>query len=214
MTHHNRHILNVVTRMIPADLETSVGIYLKIRDLYPQSALLESSDYHTSQNSVSLIGVDPIGGFTLVNGTIELSYPDTPTETIAVGKGIDIMECLRKYIESYTLEGDNEKGVNGLLGYTAYDAVRYFEKVDIRSFLSHNHRLYFQAGAGIVAYSVPENELQETNNKLGAHLHNLSDVYHGIQSDITATVPDYLFEGLPGHKNITLLKQFINELKH
>ena len=132
MTHHKRHILNVASRMIPADLETSVGIYLKIRDLYPQSALLESSDYHTSQNSVSLIGVDPIGGFTLVNGTIELSYPDTPTETIAVGNGIDVMECLRKYIESYTLEGDNEKGVNGLLGYTAYDAVRYFEKVDIR----------------------------------------------------------------------------------
>ncbi|MDE6037720.1 MAG: anthranilate synthase component I family protein, partial [Duncaniella sp.] len=57
----SRHILKVNSRIIPADLETPVGIYLKIRDLYPQSALLESSDYHTSQNSVSYIGVDPIG---------------------------------------------------------------------------------------------------------------------------------------------------------
>ncbi|MDE7470643.1 MAG: anthranilate synthase component I family protein, partial [Paramuribaculum sp.] len=49
--------------ILPADLETPVGIYLKVRDLYPCSALLESSDYHTSHNSVSLIGVDPIASF-------------------------------------------------------------------------------------------------------------------------------------------------------
>lgn len=49
--------------VISADLETPVGLYLKVRDLFPCSALLESSDYHTTQNSVSLIGVDPIGSF-------------------------------------------------------------------------------------------------------------------------------------------------------
>ena len=38
----------------------------------------------------------------------------------------------------------------------------------IRSFLSMNNILYYQAGAGIVAASVPENELQEVYNKLGA----------------------------------------------
>ena len=70
------HKLKVNSRIIPADLETPVGIYLKIRDLYPQSALLESSDYHTSQNSVSYIGVEPIGSFTVINGTESLwSFP-------------------------------------------------------------------------------------------------------------------------------------------
>ncbi|MGY8923311.1 MAG: chorismate-binding protein, partial [Flavobacteriales bacterium] len=38
----------------------------------------------------------------------------------------------------------------------------------IRSFLSKNHHLYYQAGAGIVAKSIPESELQEVYNKLGA----------------------------------------------
>lgn len=52
----SQHKLNIVSRVIPADLETPVGIYLKIRDLYPESALLESSDYHTSQN-LSLIHI-------------------------------------------------------------------------------------------------------------------------------------------------------------
>lgn len=126
------HTLIVNSRVIPADLETPVGIYLKIRDLYPQSALLESSDYHTSQNSVSFIGVDPIGGFTVLNGNIRLSYPDAPEKIIPITPEVDVVEELKKYIASYSLTGDHEGSANGLFGYTAYDAVRYFEKVDIQ----------------------------------------------------------------------------------
>lgn len=67
--------IKIVSRVVPADLETPVGIYLKIRDLYPESALLESSDYHTSQNSVSYIGVHPIASFTVSNDTTIAEYP-------------------------------------------------------------------------------------------------------------------------------------------
>lgn len=114
--------LRQITTVVPADLETPVGIYLKIRDLYPSSALLESSDYHTTQNSVSLIGVDPIGSFTVNNGQITTVFPDGESEQ----KGGDISEALREYINSYST--DNAVGVfNGLLGFTAYDAIKYFE---------------------------------------------------------------------------------------
>lgn len=110
------------TTVIPADLETPVGIYLKIRDLYPSSALLESSDYHTTQNSVSLIGVDPIGSFTVNNGLISMVYPDGKS----LQKDGDVTEALSQYIHSYST--DCQAGVfNGLLGFTAYDAVKYFE---------------------------------------------------------------------------------------
>lgn len=128
----SRHILNVNSRVIPADLETPVGIYLKIRDLYPQSALLESSDYHTSQNSVSYIGVEPIGGFTVINGTIRLEYPDSPTRVIPIAEGVDVVRELKEYVGSFDIEGDTEGTANGLFGYTAYDAVRYFESVNIQ----------------------------------------------------------------------------------
>ena len=109
---------------LPADLETPVGLYLKIRDLYPCSALLESSDYHTSQNSVSLIGIDPIGSFTVVGERIICRYPDgsesdKPAENVT--------EALKNYIQSYSNDGDGKGFFNGLLGFTAYDAVRYFE---------------------------------------------------------------------------------------
>ena len=128
----SRHILKVNSRIIPADLETPVGIYLKIRDLYPQSALLESSDYHTSQNSVSYIGVEPIGSFTVINETIRLEYPDAPTQVIPVTDGVDVVRELKEYVRSYEIEGDTEDTANGLFGYTAYDAVRYFESVNIQ----------------------------------------------------------------------------------
>lgn len=121
------------TRTIPADLETPVGIYLKIRDLYPQSALLESSDYHASQNAVSFIGVKPIGSFKVENEQVVMSYPDG--ETISkdlAGGNADVIDELRGYIESFEIEREEgNQHANGLLGYTAYDAVRYFESVGI-----------------------------------------------------------------------------------
>lgn len=116
--------LNQHTTVISADLETPVGLYLKVRDLYPCSALLESSDYHTSQNSVSLIGVDPIGSFTVVNESIVCRYPDG-TENSRPAE--NVTSALRDYIRSYSNELNDPKLFNGLFGFTAYDAVRYFE---------------------------------------------------------------------------------------
>lgn len=128
----SQHKLNIVSRVIPADLETPVGIYLKIRDLYPESALLESSDYHTSQNSVSLIGVCPIGSFSVNNGSIELRYPNAPSTSIAITDGIDVVKVLKHYMSSYSIDNADSGTPSGFLGYTAYDAVRYFENVRIQ----------------------------------------------------------------------------------
>lgn len=127
-----KHKLTVVSRELPADLETPVGIYLKIRDLYPQSALLESSDYHTSQNSVSYIGIHPIASFTVNNEVVTAVFPDGGISTRSISAGVDVIGELRGYVESFAIDGDCCGDVNGLLGYTAYDAVRYFEKVNVR----------------------------------------------------------------------------------
>lgn len=117
-------ILTQNITVVPADLETPVGLYLKIRDLYPCSALLESSDYHTSQNSVSLIGVDPIGSFTVLDENVICTYPDG---TKSVDLAADVTGQLREYITSYEVSHIENNLFNGLLGFTAYDAVRYFE---------------------------------------------------------------------------------------
>lgn len=119
-------------RTIPADLETPVGIYLKIRDLYPQSALLESSDYHAQHNATSFIGVEPVGSFKVEDECVVLSYPGEPEIRKAIGEGVDVVEELRDYIRSFDIEDADAALPDGLLGYTAYDAVRYFEDVRIQ----------------------------------------------------------------------------------
>ena len=116
--------LNQHITVISADLETPVGLYLKIRDLFPCSALLESSDYHTSQNSVSLIGVDPIGSFTVVDDQVICRYPGGKEKTHPAE---DVTASLRDYIKGFEISYPAKGVFNGLLGYTAYDAVRYFE---------------------------------------------------------------------------------------
>ena len=117
-------ILHQHTTILSADLETPVGIYLKIRDLYPCSALLESSDYHTTQNSVSLIGIDPMGSFTVSAGVVEMRYPDGRFEKRTAD---NVTDALKEYINSYKTDEGDSTLFNGLLGFTAYDAVRYFE---------------------------------------------------------------------------------------
>ena len=117
--------MKTITTLVPADLETPVGLYLKIRDIFPQSALLESSDYHTSQNSISLIGIDPIAGFKVMNEEIVETFPDG--EIIKTpAKSSNVIEKLQEFTEKFTSLA-SPGVVNGLLGYTAYDAVRYFE---------------------------------------------------------------------------------------
>ncbi|MCC8071761.1 MAG: anthranilate synthase component I family protein [Bacteroidales bacterium] len=119
---------------IPSDLETPVGIYLKIRDLYPQSALLESSDYHTSHNSVSYLGVAPRAYFRVSGGVITATYPDGTVSNTPITPLVDVVEHLRSYVRSYEIESLDGKpcDANGLFGYTAYDCVRYFESVAIQ----------------------------------------------------------------------------------
>lgn len=207
------HKLNVISRIIPADLETPVGIYLKIRDLYPQSALLESSDYHTSQNSVSFIGVAPIGSFTVNNETIELAYPDSPTRLIPITAGVDVVAELKRYVESYTLEGDTDGGTNGLLGYTAYDAVRYFERVNMqrkeeclasvpdmkyilyRYIIKVNH---YKNQMTIYEHTVPGQQSGIDEIISVVHNNNVAQYSFAVTSEPTSTVTDEEYKEMVG----------------
>ena len=65
-----------VTRKILADLYTPVGVYMRLRDIYPQSALMESSDYHGSENSRSFIGVHPLASIAVSHGEVIKTFTD------------------------------------------------------------------------------------------------------------------------------------------
>lgn len=126
-----KYKIKTLTRTLPADLQTPVGIYLKIRDLYPQSALLESSDYHTMQNSYSFIGVKPMAYFMVKRNELVCGYPDGKCTCRDITAGVDVVEELKNYIRSFVAE-KAPTDINGFLGFTAYDAVKYFESVKIQ----------------------------------------------------------------------------------
>ena len=128
------------TRKILADLYTPVGVYMRLRDIYPQSALMESSDYHGSENSRSFIGVHPIASIAVGHGIVTATYPDGKVEkhelpAFGEGKGeeckLAISKAINDFIQSFHVEGDG-KDFCGLYGFTTFNAVRYFENIPVK----------------------------------------------------------------------------------
>lgn len=120
-------------KKILADTITPVSIYLKIRDKYPNSILLESSDYHANDNSFSYICFNPIASIKVENETIDQTFPDGSTTTKKIDNTTNVSEEIHQFTKRFKANSDEEfKFINnGIFGYIAYDAVRYFEDVDI-----------------------------------------------------------------------------------
>ncbi len=125
------HTFDTISKTLLADLQTPVSIYLKVRDVYPESALLESSDFHGSENSFSFIGIEPVASFQVNNGTVTCRFPDGTKTASALRETDTVASAFDAYLASFR-QGKNENptGINGFFGYTSYNAVRYFEPVD------------------------------------------------------------------------------------
>ena len=92
-----------------ADLYTPVGIYMRLRDLYPQSALMESSDYHDASNSSSFIGIYPLGSVAISHGKAILSMPDGATITHTVNNTYRCDNAINDFIHAIKVTGDGSQ---------------------------------------------------------------------------------------------------------
>lgn len=119
-------------KKILADTITPVSIYLKIRDKFPNSILLESSDYHANDNSFSYICCNPIASIKVEGDKIYQTYPDGSSKCNLV-KNVGVVEEIHKFTQRFKVDtNDDFKFINnGIFGYTAYDAVKYFEDIEI-----------------------------------------------------------------------------------
>ncbi|MDR2474827.1 MAG: anthranilate synthase component I family protein [Bacteroidales bacterium] len=124
--------LQIIVRKMLADLQTPVGIYLKIRDLYPESVLLESSDYHGGESSYSIIGVQPLARFIVKDGRICERYFGQQESLSEITPENSLPECFNRFLQRFSLEGETTS-FNGLFGYTSYDAVRHFENIELKN---------------------------------------------------------------------------------
>jgi len=119
------------TKKLLADTLTPVNIYLKLRDVFACSILLESSDYHGDENSLSFICCDPLASFEVSGEKITQQLPGEEglTSSVRENNPVDLLETFRL---SFTVDGENHKyPTGGLFGYIGYDAVRFMEDVQV-----------------------------------------------------------------------------------
>ena len=119
------------SRTILADLYTPVGVYMRLRDIYPQSALMESSDYHDANNSHSFIGINPIASVAIGHGEATVTFPDGSTEKHEVNKDYRSDKAIHALIDHIRVTGEHAENC-GLYGYTSFNAVRYFENIAVK----------------------------------------------------------------------------------
>lgn len=112
-----------------ADLFTPIGAYMRLRDLFPQSVLMECSDYRGGGDARSYIGVGPMASVEVGHGVARWRTPDGGDESRRVDAGFSLAAAVRSLLDAFEIEGD---GHPGLFGYTSFNAVRYLEGIEVR----------------------------------------------------------------------------------
>jgi len=126
--------VNVSVKKILGDILTPVSVYMKFRELFPKTILLESSDYHGNENAYSFVCIKPLACFTANEGEITIDCIGHPKEQLQVSKTNSVDQQLDQFFKAFELSGDvKEAPANGLFGYLSYDGIRYFEKIEIKA---------------------------------------------------------------------------------
>lgn len=126
--------LRTTVRKMEADLFTPIGIYLRLRDRFRDTILLESTDHHTADNSFSFIAINAIGGIEITSTTqFEYKYPGEEPCQISLSANLSIPQLMEQYMASFDViaEAKESKFAQGLFGYTAYDAIPFFDSIQL-----------------------------------------------------------------------------------
>lgn len=128
---------HTTTKRLLGDLYTPVSLYMRLRDLYPQSMLMESSDYHGSENAKSFIGINPMASIQVGHGVLTMTFPDgsvarrdIPTENSDKPK-LTVAKAMNDFLGSFHVEGEGCQ-YYGIFGFTSANAVRYFENIPVK----------------------------------------------------------------------------------
>ena len=122
---------HTASKKVLGDLNTPVSAYMKIRDDYPMSALMECSDYHGGENARSFIGVHPVASVSIEHGVGVCKYPDGNVSRHEITREYGSAQLINEFLSSFEIEGENMQYC-GLFGYTAFNAVRYFENINVK----------------------------------------------------------------------------------
>lgn len=126
--------INTTFQNFLADVFTPVGIYLRLRDRFRDTILMESTDFHAQENNYSFIGINAIAGIEIRNkGLVEYKIPGNEPETQALTGTHEVPNILLEFLQRFDINPIDVKPVKasqGLFGYLTYDAVQFFETIE------------------------------------------------------------------------------------
>ena len=182
-------IETTVTKML-ADTFTPVGIYLRLRDRYRDTILLESTDSHAAENSFSFIGVNAIGGIEISSlNEIEYKYPNQEPEKETIKNVHTTPERIWAYMQHYEMKGAEIKEAafaQGLYGYTTYDAIPFFDTIEFKAGTPEIPLMRYRLYQYVIAFNHFKDEIFICENKI-----------EGIPSDFNALVSYIKSKDLP-----------------
>ncbi len=182
-------------KKILADTTTPVSIYLRLRDTFPNSLLLESSEYHSRDNNISYICCQPIASIILENDELRISLPYEKT-VIKNADEINLREEVSNFRKSFSADPIPEVNVitHGLFGYFTFGAVEYFEDIKLTSKIDERKEipaLQYHIYKYVIAIDHFRNQLHVFENLLDNEETDLERLQFLIQNK---NFPEYSFQ--------------------
>ncbi len=202
------------TKKILADTITPVSIYMKLRDIFPGAILLESSDYHSHANSYSFICLNSVASFRVDKGSIAIQYFSQPSVIRPVKSRSEVISGLSEFVQSFRCIGDEPPLIDGVFGYCAYDAVQYFEDIQLRHQQTETEyisAIRYDFYSYIIAINHFKNELQLICNQAEGRTDDLSVLEPLLANRSFATYP---FEPQKDEQSNITDSEYIEMVKH
>lgn len=156
-----KFVLKTAIKELLTDTMTPVNMYLKIRDEYPESVLLESSDYGANDNSVAYLCFNPIASFKVHNGQTTQTFPDGNVVQNQISNESSVVKLLEDFISCFETDLPETRFLsNGLFGYTSYEAVEYFEDISFtkKENTTDIPEIYYALYQNVIAVNVFNNQ--------------------------------------------------------
>jgi anthranilate synthase component 1 len=188
-----------------------------LRDTFPNSLLLESSEYHSRENNISYICCNPVAGIILENDELSISLPNQQKIT-KKSSDINLREEVSNFRKSFLADPIPDVNVitNGLFGYFTFEAVEYFEDIELTA-KDNNRRkiptLQYHIYKYVIAIDHFRNQLHVFENLLENEESDLDRLQFLIQNK---NFPEYTFN-LKGEETSNMndeeFKALVNKMK-
>jgi anthranilate synthase component I len=210
-----KYTIKTHAKKLLSDTLTPVNIYLKLRDVFAGSILLESSDYHGQENSLSMICCEPLASFRVKNNIAESRFPDgkVKQEDLTSSSLTDKLDDFRASFKTESSSTKNGFSGCGLFGYMTYDTVKFFEDVSIQDSENGIPEVMYTLYRYVIIVNHFTNELTLSENTVEGSMNNESGINRIEQLIFSNRFSTYSFQSVNGETSNVTDSEYIDMVK-